>query len=108
MQAPRCRDGAQQAQVLYELLGPGAAQDFLGGLFLRLEERGDRFGAKACLLSPSVSGQRVRLRFAEGGLRGHRPAEGFAAEQRREGRAATVVMDLESEVFLVVVEQWGE
>ncbi|MFD7020828.1 hypothetical protein [Streptomyces sp. NPDC059161] len=55
-----------------------------------------------------MSGQRVRLRFAEGGLRGHRPAEGFAAERRREGRAATGVMDLESEVFLVVVEQWGE
>ncbi|MGW0579224.1 hypothetical protein ACWD25_25400 [Streptomyces sp. NPDC002920] len=36
--------------------------------------------------------------------RGQWPAEGFAAEQRRGGVPARVVMDLASDSFLVIVE----
>lgn len=49
-QAALGRASAQQAQALHEFLGPGAAQDFFGGLFLCSEKRGHRFGAQAGLL----------------------------------------------------------
>ncbi|MBD9721943.1 hypothetical protein PV755_09385 [Streptomyces caniscabiei] len=42
--------------------------------------------------------------FPAGGPRGQWPAESFAAEQRREGVPARVVMDLNSDSFLVIVE----
>ncbi|MGW2792734.1 hypothetical protein ACWC9H_22780 [Streptomyces sp. NPDC001251] len=41
-------------------------------------------------------------RFPAGGPRGSWPAEEFAAQLRHRGRAATVVMDLDSDMFLVV------
>ncbi|MFE4857328.1 hypothetical protein [Streptomyces sp. NPDC056670] len=49
--------------------------------------------------------QQILERFPAGGPRGSWPAEEFAAEQRREGRAAEVVMDLTEDVFLVVVRR---
>ncbi|MFJ8309953.1 MULTISPECIES: hypothetical protein [unclassified Streptomyces] len=45
----------------------------------------------------------VLERFPAGGPRGHWPAEEFARDRRDEGVAAEVVMDLESDAFLVVV-----
>lgn len=36
--------------------------------------------------------------------RGSWPAEEFAAEQRRQGQPAKVVMDLDADAYLVVVE----
>ncbi|CAM5307759.1 hypothetical protein AB0M94_20250 [Streptomyces xanthochromogenes] len=45
----------------------------------------------------------VLERFPAGGPRGHWPAEEFARDRRNEGLAAEVVMDLESDAFLVVV-----
>ncbi|AYG84355.1 hypothetical protein DWB77_06569 [Streptomyces hundungensis] len=45
----------------------------------------------------------VLERFPAGGPRGHWPAEEFAHERRNEGLAAEVVMDLESDAFLVVI-----
>ncbi|MFD6988170.1 hypothetical protein [Streptomyces sp. NPDC059943] len=48
--------------------------------------------------------QRVVLEtFPAGDPRGSRPAEEFAKARRDEGTPAEVVMDLESDVFLVVV-----
>ncbi|MER6120691.1 hypothetical protein [Streptomyces sp. NPDC001743] len=47
----------------------------------------------------------VLEQFPAGGPRGSRPAEEFAAARRGEGVAAEVVMDLESDAFLVVVPQ---
>jgi hypothetical protein len=47
----------------------------------------------------------VLERFPAGGPRGSWPAEEFARARRDEGVAAEVVMDLESDVFLVVVRQ---
>ncbi|QHY94004.1 hypothetical protein SSPS47_02530 [Streptomyces sp. S4.7] len=41
--------------------------------------------------------------FPAGDPRGSRPAEEFARARRDEGTPAEVVMDLESDVFLVVV-----
>ncbi|MFD9630100.1 hypothetical protein [Streptomyces violascens] len=43
--------------------------------------------------------------FPAGGPRGHWPADEFAAEQRAAGVAATVVMDMDADAFLVVVPQ---
>jgi hypothetical protein len=43
-------------------------------------------------------------RFPAGAPRGVWPAESFAAERRREGIPARVVMDLDSDSFLVIVE----
>lgn len=43
-------------------------------------------------------------RFPAGAPRGHWPAEEFAAERRREGIPADVVMDLASDSYLVFVE----
>ncbi|MEV7676077.1 hypothetical protein ACWDNT_26720 [Streptomyces sp. NPDC000963] len=47
----------------------------------------------------------VLERFPAGGPRGSWPAEEFAGARRNEGVPARVVMDLESDAFLVVVEQ---
>ncbi|GGT59708.1 hypothetical protein [Streptomyces purpureus] len=47
----------------------------------------------------------VLERFPAGGPRGSWPAEEFARKRRDEGQPAEVVMDLESDAFLVVVVQ---
>ncbi|MEV4423834.1 hypothetical protein AB0K23_00390 [Streptomyces sp. NPDC049602] len=47
----------------------------------------------------------VLERFPAGGPRGSWPAEEFAGARREEGLPARVVMDLESDTFLVIVEQ---
>lgn len=44
----------------------------------------------------------VVQRFPAGGPRGSWPAEEYAAVQRAAGRPVDVVMDLESDAFLVV------
>ncbi|MER6534336.1 hypothetical protein ABT215_11095 [Streptomyces sp900105755] len=49
----------------------------------------------------------VLERFPAGGPRGSWPAEDYAAKQRAEGQPATVVMDLQSDSFLVVAPQPG-
>jgi hypothetical protein len=46
---------------------------------------------------------KVLERFPAGAPRGSWPAEEYAARRRAEGQPATVVMDLESDAFLVVV-----
>lgn len=46
----------------------------------------------------------VLERFPAGNPRGSWPAEEFAQQQRRQGVAAEVVMDLPSDSYLVVVE----
>ncbi|MET9871552.1 hypothetical protein ABZZ16_36510 [Streptomyces sp. NPDC006386] len=46
---------------------------------------------------------KVLERFPAGAPRGSWPAEECAARLRAEGKPATVVMDLESDAFLVVV-----
>ena len=49
--------------------------------------------------------QRTVLKsFQAGAPRGQWPAESFAAEKRRQGVPARVVMDLDSDSFLVIVE----
>ncbi|MET9361554.1 hypothetical protein ABZX93_11610 [Streptomyces sp. NPDC006632] len=52
--------------------------------------------------SREAASMSVLGRFPAGGPRGSWPAEELAAQLRRRGRAATVVMDLESDAFLVV------
>ncbi|PKW05928.1 MULTISPECIES: hypothetical protein [unclassified Streptomyces] len=47
---------------------------------------------------------KVLERFPAGAPRGSWPAEEYAAARRAEGEPATVVMDLRSDAFLVVVE----
>lgn len=49
--------------------------------------------------------RRVLQSFPAGAPRGQWPAEGYAAEQRRNGVPARVVMDLASDSFLVIVEE---
>ncbi|MET9322741.1 hypothetical protein ABZX75_21475 [Streptomyces sp. NPDC003038] len=44
-------------------------------------------------------------RFPAGSPRGSWPAEEYAAQRMREGVPAEVVMDLDSDAFLVVVRQ---
>jgi hypothetical protein len=51
----------------------------------------------------AVMGAKVLERFPAGAPRGSWPAEEYAARRRAEGEPATVVMDLESDAFLVVV-----
>ncbi|GGM07811.1 hypothetical protein GCM10010129_59670 [Streptomyces fumigatiscleroticus] len=46
---------------------------------------------------------KVLERFPAGAPRGSWPAEEYAAARRAEGEPATVVMDLRSDAFLVVV-----
>ncbi|MEU9310892.1 hypothetical protein [Streptomyces sp. NPDC048256] len=52
----------------------------------------------------SKPGRTVLKSFPAGAPRGQWPAESFAAEQRREGVPARVVMDLASDSYLVIVE----
>jgi hypothetical protein len=55
---------------------------------------------------PAPKPQRTVLaRFGAGAPRGQWPAESYAAEQRRHGVPARVVMDLPSDSFLVIVER---
>ncbi|WP_329396646.1 hypothetical protein [Streptomyces melanogenes] len=49
----------------------------------------------------------VLERFPAGGPRGSWPAEEFARDRRDEGVPAEVVMDLDSDTFLVVVRQYS-
>jgi hypothetical protein len=53
---------------------------------------------------PSRPQRTVLERFPAGGPRGSWPAEEFAADRRREGIPASVVLDLPSDKFLVIVE----
>lgn len=53
---------------------------------------------------PSKPTRKVLAEFPAGAPRGQWPAESFAAEQRRNGVPARVVMDLAADAFLVVVE----
>jgi hypothetical protein len=48
--------------------------------------------------------RQILAKFPAGEARGSWPAEEFAGEQRRDGIPARVVMDLDSDSFLVVVE----
>ncbi|MEU9454044.1 hypothetical protein [Streptomyces sp. NPDC048277] len=48
-------------------------------------------------------GAKVLERFPAGAPRGSWPAEEYAAARRAEGEPATVVMDLRTDAFLVVV-----
>lgn len=50
-----------------------------------------------------VNGRTVLERFPAGGPRGSWPAEEFAHARRQEGLAAEVVMDLATDMFLVIV-----
>jgi hypothetical protein len=50
-----------------------------------------------------VNGRTVLERFPAGGPRGSWPAEEFAQARRREGLPAEVVMDLATDMFLVIV-----
>ncbi|WP_166628546.1 hypothetical protein [Streptomyces sp. GC420] len=52
-----------------------------------------------------MAGDVVLKRFPAGGPRGSWPAEEFAAAQRVAGVPAEVVMELETDAFLVVVRQ---
>ncbi|MEU3980742.1 hypothetical protein AB0F77_11610 [Streptomyces sp. NPDC026672] len=51
---------------------------------------------------------KVLERFPAGAPRGSWPAEEYAARRRAEGEPATVVMDLTSDAFLVVVRSGEE
>ena len=51
----------------------------------------------------AVMGAKVLERFPAGSPRGSWPAEEYAARRRAEGEPATVVMDLKTDAFLVVV-----
>ncbi|WP_369276497.1 hypothetical protein AB5J55_35240 [Streptomyces sp. R11] len=53
---------------------------------------------------PSKLARTVLERFDAGAPRGSWPAEEFAADRRREGVPARVVMDLATDSFLVIVE----
>jgi hypothetical protein len=50
----------------------------------------------------------VLERFPAGGPRGSWPAEEFARARRDEGTPAEVVMDLDTDFFLVIVERQAE
>ncbi|MEU6522345.1 hypothetical protein ABZ892_05705 [Streptomyces sp. NPDC046924] len=50
-----------------------------------------------------MDGRTVLERFPAGGPRGSWPAEEFARERRLEGLPAEVVMDLATDMFLVIV-----
>ncbi|MFF6996357.1 hypothetical protein ACFY93_15600 [Streptomyces sp. NPDC008313] len=53
-------------------------------------------------------GAKVLERFPAGGPRGSWLAEEYAARRRAEGQPATVVMDLTTDAFLVVVPSGDE
>lgn len=46
---------------------------------------------------------KVLERFPAGAPRGSWPAEEYAAQRRAEGQPAQVIMDLDSDAFLVVI-----
>ncbi len=48
-------------------------------------------------------GAKVLERFSAGAPRGSWPAEEYAAARRAQGEPATVVMDLKSDAYLVVI-----
>ncbi|MFE2417912.1 MULTISPECIES: hypothetical protein [Streptomyces] len=50
-----------------------------------------------------MNGRTVLQRFPAGGPRGSWPAEEFAQARRLEGLPAEVVMDIASDMFLVIV-----
>jgi hypothetical protein len=50
-----------------------------------------------------VNGRTVLQRFPAGGPRGSWPAEEFAQARRVEGLPAEVVMDIATDMFLVIV-----
>ncbi|MGW1633633.1 hypothetical protein [Streptomyces anthocyanicus] len=52
-----------------------------------------------------MNGRTVLERFPAGGPRGSWPAEEFAQARRLEGMPAEVVMDLATDMFLVVVRR---
>lgn len=52
---------------------------------------------------PATMKRQVLKRFPGGGPRGSWPAEEYAEAQRRAGVPAEVVMDIDRDVFLVVV-----
>lgn len=52
-----------------------------------------------------MNGRTVLECFPAGGPRGSWPAEEFADARRQEGMAAEVVMDLETDRFLVIVRE---
>jgi len=56
------------------------------------------------IVEPARPKRRVLKSFPAGAPRGCWPAESYAAEQRRQGVPARVVMDLDSDSFLVIVE----
>ncbi|MFI2414472.1 hypothetical protein [Streptomyces sp. NPDC018947] len=56
----------------------------------------------------AVTGAKVLERFPAGSPRGSWPAEEYAARRRAEGQPAAVVMDLETDAFLVVVPSRDE
>ncbi|QMV04706.1 hypothetical protein GJU35_02835 [Streptomyces lincolnensis] len=56
----------------------------------------------------AAMGAKVLERFSAGAPRGSWPAEEYAARCRAEGEPATVVMDLKSDAFLVVVQTRDE
>jgi hypothetical protein len=56
----------------------------------------------------AAMGAKVLERFPAGAPRGSWPAEEYAARRRAEGEPATVVMDLKSDAFLVVVPAGDE
>ncbi|WP_055489316.1 hypothetical protein [Streptomyces sp. TP-A0356] len=51
----------------------------------------------------AVMGAKVLERFSAGAPRGSWPAEEYAAARRAQGEPATVVMDLKSDAYLVVI-----
>jgi hypothetical protein len=53
---------------------------------------------------PARPQRTVLERFPAGGPRGSWTAEEFAADRRREGIPAEVILDLPSDYFLVIVE----
>lgn len=55
-----------------------------------------------------MAARTVLADFPAGGPRGSWPAEEFAHARRSEGLPAEVVMDLDSDAFLVVVPDGGE
>ena len=55
-------------------------------------------------VEPVKPQRRVLERFPAGAPRGQWPAESFAADRRRDGIPARVVMDLDTDSFLVIVE----
>jgi hypothetical protein len=66
-------------------------------------------GSRRSILEVSAAmGAKVLERFPAGAPRGSWPAEEYAAARRAEGEPATVVMDLKSDAFLVVVPAHDE